>query len=466
MDLEQLKILCAKGEKKSVEYKSSTAHLRAAFETICAFLNSKGGTVLIGVRDDGRILGQDISDNTRREIAREIRRIEPAAPIEIEYVDLENNKVAIAIHAGVGTHAPYTYDGRAWQRDESETNRMSQHLYEQLLVKRDQFNHTWEDFIANDYDTAELDHDEIYKAVMDGIAEKRIPAGIAKESVEKILRQLNLLVDGKPKRAAIALFGNYIKSGYRQCWLKMARFEGTDKLGNFMDNQQKHCNVFHMLEEADHFFRKHLHIASSFKPDQFKRSDKPTLPVLAIREALVNAICHRDYAERAGYISIAIFDDRVEIWNNGTLPTKLKLEDLKRKHDSILKNELIAEIFYLRGYIEAWGTGTTRMIAFCKKDMIPAPQFSERTGGFLVTFPFAKSIGTSPIHKQQVLNARQNEIIQLLNEHAQLNTKDIFALLKIKASLRTVSADLSLLKKEGFVEQQGSGRGTSWKRAN
>lgn len=88
MNLEELKELCQKGEKKTVEYKTSTAHLRAAFETTCAFLNSKGGTVLIGVHDDGRISGQHISDNTRKDIATEITKIEPPAPIDVDYIDI------------------------------------------------------------------------------------------------------------------------------------------------------------------------------------------------------------------------------------------------------------------------------------------------------------------------------------------------------------------------------------------
>lgn len=455
MNLEQLKTLCkAGGEKKVVEYKTSTGELRAAFETVCAFLNTKGGTVLIGVKDDGRIAGQHISDNTQKDIAREIKKIEPTAPVEVDYIELENNKFVIAIHVNAGEHAPYTYDGRAWQRNESDTNKMSQHHYEQLLVKRGQLNHSWEDSVADNYTIAELNHDEINKAVLDGITENRIPASVAKEKIEKILRQLNLLVDGKPKRAAVALFAKEIKSRYRQCWLKMARFKGTDKLGDFIDNQQIHCNVFEMLKEADNFLRKHLPIASYFKPDQFKRIDKPALPVLAVREALVNAICHRNYADRSGYISIGLFDDRVEIWNNGTLPSVLTFDDLKKKHESVLRNELIAEIFYLRGYIEAWGTGTTKMIDFCKKDNIPAPKFSESTGGFLVTFKFAEPIGGHKRTPTEELTPRQRDILKLLKK-SPLNSNQITASLKTPPSKRMLQIDLKKLEAAGLVKSEG-----------
>ena len=184
-----------------LEFKASTAKVKAAFETICAFLNGKGGTVLIGVKDNGQVIGQDVSDNTRREIANEIKKIEPTAMIDVHYVEVKEKRYVIILQVNRGDHAPYVYNGRAFQRNESQTNRMSQHCYEQLLVRRGQLNHSWEDALA---------------------------------------------------------------TGYTQCWLKMARFRGTDKLGEFMDNQQIHCNVFRMLEEADNFLRKHLPIASYF----------------------------------------------------------------------------------------------------------------------------------------------------------------------------------------------------------
>lgn len=136
MNIEKIKSLCEKGEKNTIEFKTSTAHIRAASESICAFLNTKGGTVLIGVRDDGRILGQHISDNTCKDIAKEVKKIEPTPSVEIDYVDIGESKFIIAIHADAGDHSPYIYDGRPYQRDESETNRMSQHRYEQLLAKR------------------------------------------------------------------------------------------------------------------------------------------------------------------------------------------------------------------------------------------------------------------------------------------------------------------------------------------
>ena len=109
MDTGHLNSLIKRGESHTTEFKKSTAQLRPAFETICAFLNSDGGSVLVGVADDGKIVGQEVTDNTRKEIAREVDKIEPPAQINISYETLESNKQVIVITVDPGDHAPYTY---------------------------------------------------------------------------------------------------------------------------------------------------------------------------------------------------------------------------------------------------------------------------------------------------------------------------------------------------------------------
>lgn len=463
MTLDNLQKLIAQGESETLEFKKSTARLHAAFETVCAFLNNKGGIVLIGVRDDGKIFGQQISDKTRQEIATELLKLEPSAQsyVNIEYIPDKHGKEIIAINVIAGTHIPYTYDGRPFQRVQTTTSKMPQHRYEQLIIERGQLNHAWDEQIADDYDIDALDHEEIYQTVLDGIAKKRIPPSAARENAEEILKQFELLKNGKPKRAAVILFGKEIKSEYTQCLFKMARFEGINKSGDFIDSQQMHCNIFRMLEAADNFLRKHLNMASYFREDQFQRIDKWTLPTLAVREALINAMCHKNYTDRNGYISMAIFDNHMDIWNNGTLPVSLKLEDLKRKHESVPRNKLIANALYLRGYIETWGTGTTKMIDLCRKNTVPIPKFSERTGGLVVGFKFAAPIGIRSQVEKIELTKRQQEIIKLL-ETSKLNSAEIVTKLKNAPSRRTVQLDLAQLEKVGLIIREGERRSIRW----
>jgi ATP-dependent DNA helicase RecG len=467
MDLQDVKVLSAKKETKTVEFKSSTALLRAVFETLCAFLNNKGGVVLIGVRDDGKIVGQQISDNTRKDISKEIKKIEPAAQIDVDYIEIESNKFVISIRVNPGEHAPYTYDGRSFQREESETNRMSQHRYEQLLIKRGQLNHSWEETVAAEYCLDDLDHEEIYKTVSDGIRENRIPASAQREDVQKILERLGLMVGDKLKRAAVVLYAKQESIKFLQCMIKMARFKGADKLGDFIDNQQIAGNAFKILFDADAFLRRHLPIASFFKFDQFKRIDKPALPVMAIREALINSISHRDYSDRHTDISMAIYDDRLEIWNSGRLLKNLTLENLKHEHESVLRNKLIANAFYVRGWIEKWGSGTNRMLELCKADVIPEPMFLERTGGLAVIFKFAKPIDTRKELLGPVdLTMRQVAILSYIKKVKVASLPQISNHLTSELPetpvKRTIIRDLNYLKSCRLINVEGQKRSAVW----
>lgn len=468
MNLTQLESLIAKGESETLEFKTSTSQLKSVFETICAFLNNTGGKILIGVKDNGAIVGQDISDNTRREIANEIKKIEPTAPIDVHYIKIKENKFVISVTANSGDHVPYVYDGRAFQRNQSQTDRMSQHRYEQLLVKRGQLNHSWEEAIAAEYTIRDLDHEEIYKTVSDGIHENRIPASAQREDAKQVLERLGLIVADKLKRAAVVLYAKQESLKYLQCMIKMARFKGTDKLGDFIDNQQIYGNSFRLLSEADAFLRRHLPIASFFKTDQFKRIDRPALPVMAVREALINAICHRDYADRYTDISLAVYDDRLEIWNSGSLLKNLTVENLKHKHESVLRNKLIANVFYVRGWIEKWGSGTNKMIELCKADDIPEPCFEEHTEGLSVIFKFKTPIGITPksVSAKQPLSTRQEVILSIIKKYGSITLKQLADKLENPPSERMIRKDLNFLRQNGFIDIRGSARSTYWELKN
>ena len=166
------------GESHCLEFKKSTAQIKPAFETVCAFLNGKGGYVLFGVKDNGELIGQQVSDNTKQDIANEIRKIEPNAPIEIHYVHLENHHQIIVLEVQPGKYAPYTYDGHSFERTTSSTSRMTQHHYEQLIIKRGHQNHAWDKDCAENYSMDDLDHDEICLMIQDGIDQNRISSEV------------------------------------------------------------------------------------------------------------------------------------------------------------------------------------------------------------------------------------------------------------------------------------------------
>lgn len=141
-----------------------------------------------------------------------------------------------------------------------------------------------------------------------------------------------------------------------------------------------------MLEEAELFCQRHFPLPAKIVPSQMRRVETPLIPPDAMREILVNALVHRDYSIAGGAVSLAIFDDRVEVWSAGGFPIGITPASLTRNHLSVQRNPIIADVFHRTGLIERWGRGTNRVIAMCRDAGIPAPEFEEITGAAVVTF--------------------------------------------------------------------------------
>lgn len=164
VDWNELQHIVEQGESETVEFKKSTAQLRRAMETLCAMLNGAGGKVLIGVTPEGKILGQQISDKTLRDVAEQIGRFEPPADIRQIRIDLDNGKEVLVLEAIPNPeHRPYVVDGRPYQRIGSTTSTMPQKTYQRLLAERSRAR--WETFPADDYTLSELDTEEILRTV-------------------------------------------------------------------------------------------------------------------------------------------------------------------------------------------------------------------------------------------------------------------------------------------------------------
>lgn len=467
MDIGQVTALAKQGESPKLEYKTSTAQLKAAFETICAFLNRKGGVVLIGVKNSGEIIGQDVTDNTRQEIAREIKKIEPPAHVDVYYVPTKMGKFVIVLDVIFGRHAPYVYDGRPYDRVESSTGVMSQHLYEQLLVRRGQLNHAWDAQIAKGYSIDSLDHEDIRRTVKGGVDKQRISIEVLNYDIDHILRNLELIRDDKLINAAVVLYAKDVRPDYSQCMIRLARFRGTDKSGDFIDNQRVYGNAFRIISAALEFSQRHLPIASFFDAGKIERIDQPAVPQLALREALVNSIAHRDYTNHSSSISLAIFDDRLELWNNGILPPQLNIAALRLRHESYPRNKKIAAVFYDQGWVEGWGTGTTRMIGYCRENGTPEPEFEEYSGGFAVIFRFKEPMGgtvreVAQDFSQFELTLRQRNILKILSTGGKMSVTDISSHLQDAPAARTLRDDLARLKTMGLIDLEGRAKAARW----
>jgi len=385
MEREELQRLAAAGESETVEFKKSTGLLTRAGETLCAFLNGRGGRLFFGITPEGQVVGQHVSDNTQRDLAALLTRFEPAPPIEISRIPLANGLAVLLLEAMPSPQgAPFLFQGRPYQRVGSTTSIMPQARYEALLLERAHQRARWETGRAAGLTPEQLDRDEIFRTVRLGIEKGRLPESTGSDLLD-ILDRLGLRADGQLLNAAVVLFGKALLPACPQCALRLARFRGVDK-SVFMDERQLQGHAFRLLDEALAFLHRHLPISGRFEPGRLERIDEPLFPIPALREALVNALCHRDYAIVGGAVNVAIFDDRVEIWSSGKLPFGLQPEALKREHNSQPRNPLITGVLYRRGLIEQWGRGTQKIVELCTRAGHPEPTFDEVAGSVVVTF--------------------------------------------------------------------------------
>ncbi len=393
VNIKQLSVFLRQGEGPALEFKRSTGEIKEGMQTLCAFLNGSGGMVLFGVRPDGEAEGQDVSDQTLRNIAQSADRFEPPAHISIHRIKVKADRevVAVAVEGGRDVR-PFAYEGRAYERVSSTTRRMPQAKYERLLVERGHAKRRWENLPAEGLALKDLDRKEILRTRELAIQQNRISPD-TRPDVGEILDRLGLRIDGALTQAALMLYGKRFLPDYPQCLLKMGRFRGTSVTGEIVDNRQEHMNAFAVVREGMEFLRKTMPLGARFPEGEVFREDRFPVPLEALREILLNAVMHRDYSHYSGYVAIAVFDDRIEISSYGRLPTGITVQKLSGKHRSKPVNPLIAEAFHRTGAVEVWGRGTNRVIASCKMHGTAPPIFEEHQGFVVVTFNAEMVVG-------------------------------------------------------------------------
>jgi len=385
MTPDELLKLARHGEGDRLEFKKTTGQLRAGIKTVCAFLNGQGGNVLFGVNDQGAVSGQSVSSKTLEDIARECKRLDPAVSPAINVVDLDNGQAVIAITVEPG-EGPYTYDGRSYERVGAVTGIMPRTVYEGLLLERLHPARRWENQpVPENITIDDLDAEEIEAVLANAVRIGRMETP-RRMDIESILTGLELIQDGHLLNAAVVLFGKNVGSQFPQCEIRLARFRGMDKQPDFIDNRQYKDHSFGLLRRAEAFLLDHVPIAGQLASTSMIRRDIPWYPPRATREALANALCHRDYTIPGGAVAIAMFDNRLEIISPGGFHFGLTADKMTLPHESRPWNPLIANTFYRAGVIERWGSGTTNMVHWCEENGNPVPQWQEHSGSVVVSF--------------------------------------------------------------------------------
>lgn len=386
MTIEELKEIIARDECETIEFKESTGQRVDACETLCAFLNRDGGTVVFGVTRKGKLTGQLVADTTKRDLFEAFQKFEPAADVEVAWVPVDETHQAIVCRVERGNGRPYVYDGKSYKRVQSSTTVMSQEEYEKMLRERGGFRSKWESVPNPELALADLDAELIRETARRAVRCGRLDEGTDTDDVEGLLDGFKLRKGGMLLNGAAVLFGRPEKIDYPQLEVRMGWFKGKDDR-MFLDNRHVQGNVFKLIDESMAFCFKHLNLSAKIS-GKIERDEELEIPADALREVLINAFAHRSYEESNRTVYLAIYDDRVEIKNPGRFPSDFDVANLYSPpiKNSLPRNEKIARVLYLRKTIETWGRGLTRIASECQRVGLPLPTTTAAHGNVLTVF--------------------------------------------------------------------------------
>lgn len=462
MTIKDIETLIHNDETREIELKKTTGELKDGMKSACAFLNTDGGWLIFGVTPTTlRIVGQDVTESTRREIALALTHLEPALNIEVEYIDVPDSDgkqlIVMRFDKWVWGMEPYTYHKCPYYRVESVTKEMPRDMFVERLKAARPLDFAWDEQIAQGITINDLDEERIRNAVRLGIAGGRINASAEGATVETLLGKLKLLNDSKLTNAAVMLFGKNTDD-YPQLLMRMACFKGNDK-NEFLDNKRQYGNFFDLLDAGTAFCFRNLRLSG--KIVGMRREEQLEIPAEALREALINALCHRDYSNPRASVSLAIYSDRVEIVNPGRFPTQLTPENIKRQHDSYPYNIKIAQVLYQTTYLENWGSGVMRMMDLCKAQHIANPDY--QLGENTVTIIFRRrndSQSDSQSDSQKSLNERQKKIVMLMRNDQHISVGSIAV--KLSLSAPTIYREIKKINTVSELYWDGSSKTGHW----
>lgn len=438
------------GESETIEFKKSFND--ETLETIGAFANARGGIIIVGLTDSGEICGFQVGKKTIEDIANQIQdATDPRLQPSLSTISLEK-KTLVIIQIPIVKGAPVSVRGKYFRRTGKTNQRMSHEEIMQRMIANSGL--SWD---AIEEPTATLD--DLNEQQIDNFIQKVKEKGRKpipdKISQQEFLRKLEFTRDEIPTRAALLLFGKNPESFFSSAFLKLGRFRSPTLI---VDDREIHGNLFEQLDGAMNWFRERLEteFIITGKPE---REVKWEYPLNAIREAVINAICHRDYTGQT-HTQIRLYDDQLKIWNEGSLPPSLTPEKLLIEHDSIPRNRKIAEAFFYCGLIEQWGSGTLRIVAELQTAGLPRPQFISESNHFRLTL--YRDIFNEEFLRNLELSERQLKAISYLKGHGHITNADIQALFGVSKS--TATRELNDLKNKGIITIEGeTGRGTLYR---
>ena len=427
-------------EGKSLEFKRDLSSAAGVLRTVLAFANTAGGTVLIGVEDG----------------TRQVRGV--ADPLAME------ERLANMLSDGIAPHLIPDIEVLPWRN----TNVLAVQVYPSpsrphylkaaglaagTYVRVGSSNRRADDALVAELQRSSLGR-SFDEQAMPALNSEALDFRVASEcfaAVRKLKRKdlqtLRLLVTHQGRRVpsvgGMLLFGRDRATHFPDAWVQAGRFNGTDKT-HIADSLALHGPLPQLVDGAIAFVQKHSQLAIEI--GAVRHTGRWGLPPVAVREAIINAVVHCDYAQQGAPIRLAIFDDRLEVESPGLLPPGLTVEDL-RQGVSKLRNRVIGRVFQELGLIEQWGSGIQRMSSACRDAGLPPPQLEEIGMRFRVTLHTSRD-------KALPLEDIDQALLDLLADGHGHSTTELAT--QIKRSSRAARTRLASLVERGLVREIGS----------
>jgi len=431
-------------EQQNIEFKSSWHD--DYLKWICGFANAQGGKIFIGLNNTGEVIGVGNYQELMEIIPNKIHDLLGIlAEVNLDQVDGKYYLEIVVPPYSV----PISLRGRYYYRSGSTKLEFKGPALHDFLLKRSGI--TWDDAIEPRASFTDINEQTVATFLKASENAGRLPVDKGL-TLPELFEKLRLTDNGQLKRAAIILFGKDPAKFYPNTFVKIGRFGKDEADLKFQETEEGNLIVLlqSVLTQLDHKF-----LIRKIEFEGMNRIEKGEYPVPAMREMLLNALVHRNYM--GAPIQIRVYDDKISIWNEGSLPDGLTLDALKRSHASRPRNPVIADVSFKGGFIDAWGRGTIKILDTCKQAGLPEPDMQEQDGGFIVTL-FKNNL-TEELLSKLGLNQRQVKAVLFVKEFAKITNRQYQEI--NNCSRNTASNDLAdlAINKKILVssEQKGAG---------
>ncbi len=429
------------GETKYVEYKKE--YTKSIFKTVSAMANYHDGLIVIGIDDDLHVIGVDEPRSVKLNLENAINdNILPRPYYEISEESKEN-KIIIILKVFSGENTPYLYNNRAYKRMDTSTVPTNKIEYENLILRGRNIG----------YDALIYEGKSIYLNYLNNKLRDRLGVGVLTTDILKTLGLMN----GENYTIAAALLAD--KNPIDHAGISLVRFDSDLGL-NIKDKMiLRNISILEQFDKAIEFYHKHINVREIIKG--VYRETIEEIPLVAFREAIANAIVHREYMIESD-IRVEIFDDRVEIISPGGLPIGITEEEYIDGRVSIPRNRIIADIFLRLGIIERLATGIRRIREYYKNSGVN-PEFFITQNSIKVILPkINHKINSMEILNkiEKQLNETELKIMEYVKSTGRITRKEAEEILSLKKT-QTVQILRDMLDK-GILIKIGAGRNTSY----